>query len=418
MRIIQLQSENVKRVKAIDITPAQDVIVLSGMNGEGKTSVLDSIWLALEYRAAKRETPQPLRTGTDKGLVTIDLGDYIVTRKFTAAGSTLEIRKPGGDKVPSPQKLLDGLIGDLSFDPWEFSRKTDTEQREMLADVLFQITEGELDLADFDVRHKEAYDKRTDANKEKRRLTVLLTQMAPPTATDPDTEVSVVDLTQSVTDAAQVIARMGQLTSDEQRLRNRITRLEAELSLANTEHATIVQQLSDMPEPPDIDFLKGELANIEKNNARAREVQTYRKTKEALTVVDDDIKGLNDQMELIEINKAEALEASSLPVTGLRITPDGVMVVSEGDELVPFCQASAAQRLRISLGIAMAANPTLRVIRIADGSLLDDESMEIVKDMASDEDFQVWIEYASRNNDDRMGVYIQDGTVAEVQSAT
>ena len=121
-------------------------------------------------------------------------------------------------------------------------------------------------------------------------------------------------------------------------------------------------------------------------------------------------------MELIGINKAEALEASPLPVKNLRITEDGIRVINDEGHEVPFCQASAAQQLRISLAIAMAANPTLRVIRIADGSLLDDESMSIVNEMATDEDFQVWIEYASRNEQDRIGVYIEDGSVVEVNT--
>ena len=40
--------------------------------------------------------------------------------------------------------------------------------------------------------------------------------------------------------------------------------------------------------------------------------------------------------------------------------------------------------------------------------------MDIVREMAEDGDFQVWIEYASRNKDDRMGVYIEDGSVVEI----
>ena len=413
MRIIQLHSENVKRVRAIDITPENDVVVLSGKNGEGKTSVLDSIWLAVQYRGASKGNPNPLRAGADKGVITVDLGDYIVTRKFTKAGTTLEVRTPDGSKITSPQKLLDGLIGDLSFDPWEFSRKSEKDQREMLADVLYSITEGELDLATFDARHKEAFAQRSEANREKKRLTALITQMAPPTGKDPTEEILVADLTQAITDGMGIQTKTQQLVNDEHALSERVTKLETELSQVRTKRATVVKQLSDTPEVPDIEFLKGELANISERNKRAREVIEYHKTRAGLTAVDTEIKDHNDAMELVEIEKAEALEDSSLPVQGLRITPDGIMVVNEEDQLVPFCQASAAQRLRISLGIAMAANPKLRVIRIADGSLLDDTSMDLVQEMAKEGDFQIWVEYASRNDQDRMGVYIEDGTVVE-----
>jgi len=412
MRIINLYSENVKRLKAVDITPDDDVIVLSGKNGEGKTSVLDSIWLALEYRAASKQNPTALRAGQDKGQVTIDLGDYIVTRKFTKSGTTLEVRTPDGSKISSPQKLLDGLIGDLSFDPWEFSRKNEKEQRQMLGDVLYAITGGKLDLADFELRHKAAFEKRSDANREKKRLTGLLTSLRVPTDSDPSEEINVDDLTRSIQEAVDVRSREEQLGKEVRSLGIKIQELEKELADAKQRYQTASKTLEDLPEVPDVDFLKGQLKDIQSVNERAREVIKYRQTRDTLTEVEEEIGKMNDAMELIDIEKAEALEESPLPVNNLRVTPDGVMVVNDEDELVPFCQASAAQRLRISLAIAMAANPTLRVIRIADGSLLDDEGMDIVKQMATDKDFQVWVEYASRNTQDRIGVYIEDGSVA------
>lgn len=404
MKILQLHSENVKRIKAIDITPQDNVIILSGKNGEGKTSVLDSIWLALEYKAAKKGNPSPLREGQKNGKVEIDLGDYIVTRRFTASGSTLEIKNANGDKIASPQKLLDGFIGSLSFDPWEFSRKSEKDQRQMLADVLYSITGGKVDLADFDVRHQAAFEARTELNKEKRRLATIITTISPPVQSDPTDELSIADLTQAIASAVTLDQRASALKSRERQLLEQIAKLQEELSQVTTE-------ISNLPEVPDVELLKNELTNIESRNKRAREVAEYRKIKTALDQIDRDIQRRNDEMELISIEKSEALENSPLPVENLRVIEDGIRVVNEEGKLVPFCQASAAQRLRISLGIAIAANPKLRVIRISDGSLLDDESMRIVQEMADDENFQIWIEYASRNDNDRMGVYIEDGTV-------
>jgi DNA repair exonuclease SbcCD ATPase subunit len=412
MRIIHLHSENVKRIKAIDITPESDIIVLSGKNGEGKTSVLDSIWLALQYRAASKGTPTPLRAGEDKGFVTIDLDDYIVTRRFTEKSTTLEVRTPDGSKITSPQKLLDGLIGDLSFDPWEFSRKNEKEQRQMIGDVLFAITDGEVDLAAFEIRQKEIAEKRTEANREKKRLETLLTNMRPPTAQEPTEEKSAEQLTSQIAAATKQRAELDRSVAHIQELQIRILKLEEELKQTREQLKAAEDHVASIPSVPDIDAMTAQLEELEKYNRRAREVQEYKKTRSALDDVVAEVQGYNDKLELISIEKDEALEDSPLPVTGLRVTPDGIMVLNEDDELVPFCQASAAQRLRYSLGIAMAANPTLRVIRIADGSLLDDESMDIVKQMAQDKDFQVWVEYASRNEQDRIGVYIEDGTAS------
>ena len=418
MKIIQLQAENFKRLKAVDISPTDDVVVISGKNENGKSSVIDAIWSALQFRSASKSIPQPLHNGESKGFVTLDLGDYIVTRRFTEDGSTLEVRTPDGNKVTSPQKLLDGMIGDLSFDPWEFSRKTEQEQRTMLSDLLFSITDGKLNLADFDARKQIAFDSRTDENREKKRLASLLANLRPPTDSEPTEEISIQDLTNSISDAISVNQRIKALLDRIEVLAKNVVSTRAEIKrledvLSNNEHEILTNQSElEKVESQDVDFLKGQLANIEIHNKRAREIIEYRKLRSGLEKVDAKISSLNNEMELIDIEKAEALESAPLPIKGFTITADGVRIINEDGSDVPYCQASAARRLKISVAIAMAANPTLRVIRISDGSLLDDDSMAIIREMAKDENFQCWIEYASRNSEDRMGVYIEDGRVA------
>jgi DNA repair exonuclease SbcCD ATPase subunit len=418
MKIIQLHAENIKRLKAVDITPEDNTVVISGKNENGKSSVIDSIWLALQYRAASKTNPSPLRKGEAKGLVTLDIGDYIVTRRFTESDSTLEIRTPDGSKISSPQKLLDGMIGDLSFDPWEFARKNEQDQRVLLSDLLYNITGGKLNLADFDVRKQEAFDQRTDANREKKRLANLLANIRPPVDNEPTEEISIAALTASINDALNTNNKIVNLQNDNKRSQElldqsvkEIARLQAIIADCENKihgNANVLSGIDTL----DVAHLQDQLKDIETNNRRAREIIEYRTLRTGLENVEKEIVGYNATMELIEIEKAEALEAAPLPVKGFTVNADGVRIINEDGSDVPFCQASAARRLKISLGIAMAANPTLRVIRIADGSLLDDESMAIVKEMATDKDFQVWIEYASRNTDDRIGVYIEDGKVA------
>ena len=45
MRIVQLSIENVKCLKAVEIKPDGTLQVVTGRNAQGKTSVLDAIWL-------------------------------------------------------------------------------------------------------------------------------------------------------------------------------------------------------------------------------------------------------------------------------------------------------------------------------------------------------------------------------------
>lgn len=421
MKILQFQASNFKRIKVIDITPSGNVVVLSGKNGAGKSSVLDAIWDVLEHRAISKSLPNPLRKGEKSGYVTLDLGDYIATRTYTEEGSVLKVTTPDGNPVKSPQAILDSLKGDLSFDPWAFTRMKEDEQRKMLGDLLFRLTDGKVDLAEFDRRKQILFDSRTEMNREKKRLTSILTSFRPPTASESAEEVSVDDLTAAITSAMQALQERSKLVDREQSLlakiastQETIRQLQAQLARDEEEHRGIVTQLDQFPEIPDVAFLQGQLKDISSLNARARQVKEYITTKTALAELDTNIATINDKMELLEIEKAEALESSPLPVKGFTITPEGVQLLNSEGNMVPFCQASSAQRLRISLAIAMATNPKLKVIRVSDGSLLDDESMQIIREMTDDKDFQLWIEYASRNEFDKIGVYIEDGQVAEL----
>ena len=49
------------------------------------------------------------------------------------------------------------------------------------------------------------------------------------------------------------------------------------------------------------------------------------------------------------------------------------------------------------------------MLRVRDGSLLDEESLKLLQDMAVSEDFQLWIERVDTSG--KVGVVIEDGKV-------
>lgn len=83
---------------------------------------------------------------------------------------------------------------------------------------------------------------------------------------------------------------------------------------------------------------------------------------------------------------------------------------------VPFNQGSDAEQLRASLGIAMALNPKLKVIRVRDGSLLDDDSMKIVEQMADKNNFQIFIERVDSSG--KVGIVMENGLVRKQEEET
>jgi len=86
MRILNLRAENIKKLTAIDITPKDDIVFITGANGAGKSSVLDCITMALK---GGREIPEePIKHGEDRGKIILDLGDYMVIRSFSQNNTT------------------------------------------------------------------------------------------------------------------------------------------------------------------------------------------------------------------------------------------------------------------------------------------------------------------------------------------
>ena len=114
---------------------------VSGNNGAGKTSILDSIWWALA--GTRTHQTDPIQHGHDKGRIKLDLGAITVEREFKRLPSApgrqderittrLIVKNAAGAIMQSPQSILDQLLGSLSFDPLAFASKGAAEQYQAL----------------------------------------------------------------------------------------------------------------------------------------------------------------------------------------------------------------------------------------------------------------------------------------------
>ena len=65
--------------------------------------------------------------------------------------------------------------------------------------------------------------------------------------------------------------------------------------------------------------------------------------------------------------------------------------------------------------MALALKPDLRVLLIRDGSLLDEDSLRMVAEMADRADAQVWVERVG--DADEGAIIIEDGQVREEVAA-
>ena len=130
MKIVSLEAENVKFLKAIRIETDGSLVVIGGDNASGKSSILDSIEYAIN--GATSIPSEPIRKGKKKARIVVDLGNIVVTRTFTSKGTNLTVKGKDGAVFGTPQSLLNELVGKLTFDPLEFSRMDVAKQAEVL----------------------------------------------------------------------------------------------------------------------------------------------------------------------------------------------------------------------------------------------------------------------------------------------
>jgi len=409
MKIVRLTAENVKRLKAVQITPSGDLVTITGRNAQGKTSVLDAIWLALGGGLAARATTRPVRAGADRAQVTVDLGDLVVTRTWVGDKTTLRVTSADGARYPSPQAMLETLVGRLSFDPLAFTRLPPRDQVAALADLVHL----DVDLDVLAGRRSDLYAQRTEVGRSIKAMGAIgcvdpgvpLVEQHATAILDELTEA--VEQEKTREDLARRRDEAGRRSWD---ISAQIERLDLELKDAQQAAADFASALTALPEPADLDEIRQRLADVEQANRSVRENNERRRLTAEHDQLAETYQDLSTAIDELDQRKQDALAGADFPVEGLGFDETGVTYLG-----LPFAQASAAEQIRVSLAMAMALNPKLRVIRILDGSLLDPDNLALIAQMAGEQDYQIWIERVA--DETESAVVIEDGQVATPEAA-
>jgi len=461
MKVIQLQSSNIMRLLAVDITPEGNLVMVGGKNGAGKSSVLNSIAMAL---GGKDLAPvEPIRAGETEASIKLDLGDLVVTRKFSrekthtsectygnAVGttegdpvvvckdcnctptfsettSTLTVTNKDGAKYPSPQAMLNKLLSSLTFDPLAFSNLDPKPQDEVLRKVM------KIDTTQIDTARKATYDERTIQHKTRDIKMAQLLKL-PKHDEVPAEEISFDVITTQLKEAEglkeaasaarklaeahgeKIVAMSGGIAAGKARIKqledqlaeekSQLEKREQERNILNTQHQELINTANKADKAvPDTESLRARLTEANETNAKVRDNAAYLKASREIIDVENRIEELNYAITTADEDKRKMLETAKFPVAGLGLNDNGVTFNG-----VPFKQASTAEQLRVSVAIGLALNPSLKVLLIRSGNLLDEDSLKLVAAQAEAADAQVWMEYVTSNSND-VQVMIEDGHV-------
>lgn len=423
LQIVALEVENVKRIRAARIRPDGALVLIAGKNGAGKSSLLDAIAMALG--GAEEIPAEPIRHGSRKAEIVVDLGELIVERSFSPKGTKLVVKSKEGVPLKSPQRILDELTQAVTFDPCSFTRMKPKEQDELLKRLLG------LDFTELDQDREANYSARTEENRAIKALEARLDAMPEPEAGLPEKEVSAEEVLHALEELtaldreheeqrrAVVVAtalqgsherelreidhEIGALEQKIMRLRARAGEVVKERDLAAAE-VRKAEALVAEHAPIDFDKPKKRLAELEQTNAKVRARIERDKLESELRAHTKKAEELTEAIDYIDQKKQEKLAAAKFPVAGLGF--DSVGPTLDG---VPLEQASQAQKLRVSVAIGAALNPRLKVVLIREGAFLDTDSLKLLAELAEEHGLQCWVERVAAG--DPGAVIIEEGLV-------
>lgn len=451
-RAVRVQIENIKRVRFAEIDAEGNLIVIAGKNGAGKTTILDALMWAFAGGRSFTDVERPIRDGAKKGRIEVDVtgptGSYKIVRSFTAKTNNLDLFDQDGNEVKNPQAVLSALIGEHSFDPFGFMRLPKRDQRA----TLLNVVKIDVDLDALAAEREQHYADRTATGRIRDRLQAQYDATTPPAEGLPTEEQSAGSIGDELRVAIETNEAAGQLRRDainaegavEQRdvdienigelidktalaireLTDQLARHEKVKAnlIASREglvaQAATLRDEADQAELIDLDPIRARLDGVERINRQIRAARDRDALGADLERQRDEYDGHTRAIEDIDEQKVAALQRANMPIPGLTFDDEGLYYEPDGAEKpIPINQCSDSEQLRISVALAVALNPHLRMARIKEGSLLDRDSLLLLRELADTHNFQLWVEMVAETAGDDDWIMLADGAVVEGEEA-
>ena len=390
VKIMALEAENVKRIKAVALTPSPTgLTIVGGNNNQGKTSVLDALAWALggdRFRpdAAQRDgavAPAHLKVKLSNGVV--------VERK--GKNASLTVTDPTGRR--SGQQLLNAFVEPLALDLPRFMEASDKEK----ADILLRIIGIGTELHTRDLEIKALYDKRTFTG----QLAAQKKHFAEELISYPDAPEEPVSASDLIRQQQEILARNG----ENQRKRNQLDKLIDEKNQLNFTLRDLDEKIEDLKEEynqtqtkfTDLEKqifqarksaaqlqdestaeLEASIRDIEEINQKVRANLEKSRAEDEAAQYDSEYKRLTEAITQKRADRMALLNGADLPLPGLGVE-DGALTYNGKH----WRDMSGSDQLRVAAAIVRRLNPDC-------GFVLLDKLEQM--DMTTLQEFSAWLE--------------------------
>lgn len=357
VKIAALEAENVKRIKAVALTPSPTgLTIVGGNNNQGKTSVLDALAWALggeKFRptAAVRDgalAPPHLKVILSNGVV--------VERR--GKNSSLTVTDPTGQR--SGQQLLNAFVEPLALDLPRFMQASDKDK----ADTLLNIIGVGDALTGLDREIKALYDRRTvigQIGAQKRHAAEELTEY-PDAPSEPVSAIELIQQQQEIllhnADNQRQRMKLAQLEEQEKQLGRRVQELSQELEMVEHQLTAVQQDVQDATktvaqlQDESTAELEQSIRNVEEINRQVSANLAKSKAQDEAERYAQEYTALTEQIKAKRTARMDLLNGADLPLTGLGVE-DGSLTYNGKH----WQDMSGSDQLRVATAIVRRLNP-------------------------------------------------------------
>jgi len=410
-KIIGLKVDGIRKLSAVEMKFAESgLIQIRGKNGQGKTSIIDSLEILLS--GAKHIEPDMINHEKEKAEIIARLGEYEIKRVITNKSNRLEIKNKDGLVIKEkPQAFLDKLINTLTFNPRPFLAKSPGDKLKFMMELLkidFTDIEKEIKIEEEerlilgrqlkgcgDIAKVEKVEKVDISALLRQRDNIIGMNEREKEEYQKKRETAIADVyeynSKQTFKAEQIEETEKGISGLQKQIKILQKRLEMQTKVLKTlplpEQFKNVEDIKiELPAVQNTAELDAKIESAEETNVKAEGYQKYLNLKTIKADIAKQYEIADNKIKKLRQEKLTKLKEAKTPVEGLEIKEDGIYhngIYSEN--------WGEAESLRISSELCLGMNPALRAVFIDKGEAYDINNLKQLQEWAIKNDIQAFI---------------------------
>lgn len=428
LRSLSLELENFKNISAKKVDINGKSMIFIGKNGKGKSSLIQ----AMKGSLSSKELPEmPIKKGEERARVTHVIGgningehrEYTIDIFFSPKNNSgrVEVYNSEGEKQKSPATFLKSLIGDTSFSITGFIHADKKKRIEMIKKLTGKGVEidsvtMEIEKIKADRKYKtERYEALEGSLNNHGMTQEEIEKYSTPVSLDAiNHELQEVSRRQGIYDSA--VSKLSQFKNDfkscedsinqshneiaqlEEMIRqkrNFIQQKEAERDIAvgSINKAEAWLAANQRPTSEEVSL---KMAEASAHNEKHMNIMRYSEQHREMTSLKAEVDKLKNNIKIKEDERSRLIASSQLPVEGMTFDDNDIYLngipLEEG-------QVNTAMIWKVGVQIAVAMNPTYKVIFLDEGSLLDHDMLKEVITYIEQKGYMAIVEVVGENEE-------------------